>query len=318
MQRAASRAGDWKRRPGSTAVLTSSRDGFDYELSASAQGAAYSVSKGPGKLTATLEWVMGAGDLGQTFVYEQDGRWFQSRMSVYAAAPQLDVTTGLHVDADADLSSALGEPLTTADVRRCFGCHTVRATTTRGFNPLHAEAGLGCEACHGPGAAHTVAMTQMVKTGAHAKAGQDLAVFNPATLAPADSIDYCGSCHRTSADVSTSSNNANDVSLVRFQPYRLEKSRCWRATQDARLECVSCHDPHEPLNREPRSYDKRCVNCHRAADAGAGAFHGAKVCPVAKSQCVSCHMPKVVVASMHGQFTDHYIRIAKAGEGFVP
>jgi hypothetical protein len=29
-------------------------------------------------------------------------------------------------------------------------------------------------------------------------------------------------------------------------------------------------------------------------------------------------MPKVAVASMHGEFTDHYIRVVKPGEGFPP
>jgi len=109
-------------------------------------------------------------------------------------------------------------------------------------------------------------------------------------------------------------NPANDPSVVRFQPYRLEKSRCWRETADERLTCVACHDPHQQLVRDDLSYDKRCLTCHRPEATGT---HTGKACPTgAKAQCVSCHMPKVKVASMHGEFTDHYIRVVNAGEEF--
>jgi hypothetical protein len=115
--------------------------------------------------------------------------------------------------------------------------------------------------------------------------------------------------------VTQAANSANDSSVVRFQPYRLEKSRCWRETQDARLTCVACHDPHEPLNRNDVSYDKQCLSCHSIGNSGK---HAAAICPTgATEKCVSCHMPKVKVASMHGEFTDHFIRVVKAGEGFV-
>ena len=271
----------------------------------------YSVASGTQRESQQLEWVMGAGVLGQTFVYQHNDRWYQSRMSVYTKAPQLDLTTGLKVDPGADLTGALGQLMTPGELRRCFSCHTVHATTSRGFNPLHAEMGIGCEACHGPGAVHTKKMTGV----AGSASGRETAIFNPAELSPSDSIDFCGACHRTFGDVTAASNQANDASMVRFQPYRLEKSRCWRETQDARLTCVACHNPHEPLSRKDEAYDRHCLSCH-ATDMGAK--QAGNVCPTgAKSKCVSCHMPKVAVASMHGEFTDHFIRIVKGADGFA-
>jgi hypothetical protein len=309
MARAALHADDAK-FAGNLAPVSFSSQPFTYVVSAGAVGIDYSVASGDEKLTQKLDWVMGAGDFGQTFVYQRDDHWYQSRASTYAEPPKLDLTTGLRTDASADLLAALGKALSPEEVRHCFGCHTVHATTSRGFNPLHAEAGLGCEACHGPGLAHG---SKMVAAGAGKTA--DAGIFNPAELSPADSIDFCGACHRTSADVSLSANQANDVSVVRFQPYRLQKSRCWRETQDERLTCVACHDPHEPLNRTAASYDKHCLACH---SAGTAAAHAGKVCPRSKEQCVSCHMPRVAVASMHGEFTDHFIRVVKTGAGFAP
>ena len=40
----------------------------------------------------------------------------------------------------------------------------------------------------------------------------------------------------------------------------------------------------------------------------------APFCPVSTNKCASCHMPKVELAGMHAQFTDHWIRIVKPGE----
>lgn len=318
MQRAASQAAD----ANLLRELSLAREGqgttfsyapLTYSVSAAGPAVEYSVAEDTAKVTQRLDWVMGAGDLGQTFVYQRDDQWYQSRLSAYARPPKLDATTGLRVEAIADLTEALGKRLSPDEVRHCFSCHTVHATTSRGFNPLHAEAGLGCEACHGPGATHGKKMEEP-RTGPLGKG--DLSIFNPAKLAPANSIDFCGACHRTSGDVTESSNTTNDASVVRFQPYRLEKSRCWRETQDARLACVSCHDPHQPLNRTDASYDKQCLGCHKAGSVGE---HVGKICTTgAQVRCVSCHMPKVEVASMHGEFTDHWIRVVKAGERFEP
>ncbi len=52
----------------------------------------------------------------------------------------------------------------------------------------------------------------------------------------------------------------------------------------------------------------------RLSTSSSGGHPG--VCPVATAKCTSCHMPKVYVPEMHDNFTDHRIRIAKAGEAF--
>ena len=291
-----------------------------YTLDTGPEGITYSVADGPNKVSHPLDWVMGAGDLGYTFLFQADSHWVQSQVTYYTRLATLDITTGLGRSSGSGLPRALGTALSAADARSCFGCHTVHATTAAGFEPLHAEAGLGCEACHGPGAQH---MRNMADAGPNAGTSPAPAVFNPADLSPSDSIDFCGACHRTSADAKLSTGTVTATTMVRFQPYRLEKSLCWRRTEDKRLTCVACHNPHQPLVRDDASYDKNCLGCHSPHPAGASTVRAAsqpaepeqpKVCPQATSKCVSCHMPKVPVESMHGEFTDHFIRIAKAGE----
>src|ERR1039457_98522 len=100
--------------------------------------------------------------------------------------------------------------------------------------------GVHCEACHGPGIDHINA------ADSHLTDKTTRTIFNPAHLTPSGSVDFCGSCHRTLMDVVLNP-SLNGLSTIRFQPYRLQKSRCWERTEDARLPCPACHDPHEPL-----------------------------------------------------------------------
>ena len=281
---------------------------FRYGLTSTPQGLSYGVSDGDRKLSQKLAWVIGAGDLARTFLYQSNGRWMQSEMSFYTKPASLDITTGLGRSSGSTLPAALGQQLSAEDARSCFSCHTVHATTSAGLEPLHAEPGLGCEACHGPGHQH---VDRMAVTH---ESGTSNAIFDPSKLSPSDSIDFCGSCHRTSADAKLSVTQAFDTTVIRFQPYRLEESKCWRATRDQRLTCVACHDPHKPLERDALFYDGQCLQCHNPVAKVAVSAHTTQVCPKASSNCVSCHMPKVAIASMHGEFTDHYIRVVRAGE----
>jgi CxxC motif-containing protein (DUF1111 family) len=102
---------------------------------------------------------------------------------------------------------------------------------------------------------------------------------------------------------------------VRFQPYRLTNSKCYEGT-DPRISCVACHDPHQDVVREDSTYDPKCLACHAAASHAASSAVSAKSCPVAKENCVSCHMPKVTLPNGHMTFTDHEIRVVRPGDGY--
>ena len=268
---------------------------------------------------------MGAGDLAHTFLYEQNSQWYQSQVTFYTRPGKLDTTTGFNTAGEGDLHTGLGQKLTGEEARKCFGCHTVHATTSAGFNPAHAEPGLGCEACHGPGRQHAeaeaaqsgFAHTMSVPTKPAVSGTLRTAIFNPAGLSPVDSIDYCGSCHRTSTDATLAAGpNSLGTATVRFQPYRLEQSKCWRATESDRLTCTACHDPHQSLEQSAAKYDKTCLGCHTVIQGASVPQHLAHVASTGSTSCVSCHMPKVEVASMHGAFTDHRIRVSHAGEAY--
>jgi hypothetical protein len=273
----------------------------------------YSVTDGQTRFTRPLEWVFGMGVLGQTFLYQSGGRWYESEVSFYSHLNELGITPGHGTEPHAELKDVLGKELSTVEAQRCFGCHTTEATIDHDFRPQEALDGITCEGCHGPGLQHVTKMSGPIVLSNSSASSP--AIVNPGYFSPVDSVDFCGACHRTWADIAFAQNPGTDV--VRFQPYRLEKSRCWGRNGDARITCVACHNPHEPLQRDDILYDKQCLSCHKVqSDKTKQANQTGKACPVAAGKCVSCHMPKVAVASMHGTFTDHFIRVVRPGEQF--
>jgi hypothetical protein len=287
---------------------------YKFQISATGDGAMYSVSDGTNSLQQRLQWAFGVGEVGQTYVFQREGNFYESRVSYYPALQGLDLTLGHHAPPANDLAGALGRAMPGPEKQLCFGCHTTASTTNSRFDVTGLIPGITCEACHGPGARHIARMKQgQTKRGIQQ-------ILNPGRLAPVDLVDFCGACHRTAWDVRLS--NTVGIATVRFQPYRLEKSRCW-GKGDARLTCVACHDPHQPLVRDPGAYDKQCLSCHlssigaaaNAADEAAG-DHPGKPCPKSSSRCVSCHMAKFEIPGSHAQFTDHWIRIVRTNAGY--
>jgi len=141
-------------------------------------------------------------------------------------------------------------------------------------------------------------------------------IMNPKHLDPVASVDFCGACHRTWEDVVANGFSGIGVYNVRFAPYRLENSKCW-SQGDARLTCISCHDPHQPLERDPAAYDSRCLQCHvNQPGAKKTATHPGAACRVSTKNCTTCHMPKIETPIQHSVFTDHWIRIVQPGKPY--
>ena len=291
-------------------ALSLQQGSYSYKLSRGSSGTTFAVNAATSSAVEPVRWAFGVGNIGQTYLLEKDGRYTEGRLSYYTSLSRLDITTGQSPEPPSDVEQALGHALSRDTTMQCFGCHTTAAVTSGKFDPARATPGLGCEACHGPGAAHVAAMTGAASPQAAT------AILNPAALSPLNSVDFCGACHRTASDVSVLLPPDIGLASLRFEPYRLEKSRCWGREGDARLTCVACHDPHQPLVRELASYDSRCLACHAA---GAGKTHagiGAAVCKVSTHDCASCHMPKYEVPQTHARFTDHDIRVVRPGEPF--
>lgn len=278
---------------------------YSYQIVRAGEQTIYSVTDGKKTISEPIEWAFGRGEAGQTYVFRREGAYYQSRVSFYNDTQQLDLTLGFARTVPHSLEEAAGDRLGAAEARLCFACHDTAAVSDGQVNAHTMVPGVSCEACHGPGSRHVTAM--------QAGRWEDTYILNPGKETAENLVDFCGSCHRTWLMVQTM--QVRGVNNVRFQPYRLENSRCWDGT-DARLSCLACHNPHRPREREVAFYDSKCLSCHHQRGTPAARKSDAPACPVSTKDCVSCHMPKYELPGGHFKFTDHQIRVVRAGEPY--
>jgi hypothetical protein len=285
--------------------LTFQSGPYSYQLVTQNGKSILSVNNGSAIFSSDLLWAFGSGHMGQTFIYQRDGKYYETHLSFFNASNALNITPGHSSAVPASIESAAGRQMDAEETQHCFGCHTTESTLKNRFEPADPIPGVVCEQCHGPGSKHVAAARAHTE-----KRGSGL-ILNPARFERVDSVDFCGACHRTWQDVISTHMSSAGTLNVRFAPYRLENSRCW-TEGDARLTCAACHDPHKPLVHDTASYDSNCLQCHLAsASEKKTTLKPGAACPVAKKDCASCHMPKVSPPTLHSTFTDHWIRVAK-------
>lgn len=285
---------------------------YQYRIETGTSQSLYSVHAGNESLSFPLLWAFGTGRVGQSYLFKkQNAGFFEARVTYFKRLGRLDFTPFRALLTSSGIDEAMDRPVGQAEVMRCFGCHATASSIGGHFDEAHLVPGVTCEACHGPGAAHVHAMDA---DAAGAPQEAKPAIFNSGALSPTDAVEFCGACHSTWWDAKLA--GVKGVSSARSAPARLVTSKCW-GKGDARLVCTSCHDPHEQLQTDAAAYDEACLNCHaNSLGASKTASHQGPACPVATSRCTSCHMVKAYVPEMHDNFTDHRIRIVKAGEAF--
>lgn len=298
--------------PGANPTLTSHpnltvRKGeYTYKVETLEGKSVYSVTDGTHTITVPIHWSFGEG--AQTWLLERDGQYYESLVSYYPSIDGLDTTTGDGGLRPDTLEAAIGRKLSNNDLAACFGCHATKAVSNGQLSLPALEPGVRCEHCHTGLENHLISEAQ--SGGDIESAPPSLGRLNSEKIS-----NFCGQCHRTWELVVRT--GWRGVSNARFQPYRLANSKCFDGT-DPRISCLACHDPHQTVVRDETFYDSKCLACHAASASGSSAPPpaGAKVCPVAKSNCVSCHMPKVRLPNGLMTFYDHQIRVVKPDEPY--
>jgi hypothetical protein len=278
------------------AKLTFHQGPFAYTIERQGEQSIYHVTSGSEEFTTPIKWSFGLGAAGQTYLLNREGHWYESRVSYYKDTDTLDLTVGARPEVPSSLNEAIGRELSKKGAEECFNCHATSALPGGVLNTDKLTPGIQCARCHEQTAEHLAGFA----------ASQPVYPPKLGRLTSEETADFCGQCHRTWSTIAIQ--GPHNITNVRFQPYRLVNSRCYDAT-DARIRCTTCHDPHNDAPRALASYDAKCVSCHATAKGKPGA----KVCKVGKTECVSCHMPKVEIKEAHNKFTDHWIRIDRPG-----
>lgn len=288
------------------ARLTFKNGNYTYEISRQGGNVVYTVSDGVNRVVNPILYCFGQGHVGQTYLFRYHDVLYETRVSYFQKLQSLDFTIGHRTSVPVSLEDALGRAIGSEEQQQCFGCHTTGAVNGRELKLERLRPGIGCEACHGPGEQHLVAMAR--------KRIDEPRIFNPGGLGAHElSQSFCGACH-TSFEQAMLQPGQSGINNIRFQPYRMFSSR-GHNTNDPRVGCLACHNPHEHLPKEATFYDAKCLACHltKPADAKTERRKDA-ACPVSTTKCVTCHMPRVELPGMHASFTDHWIRIARPNE----
>jgi uncharacterized membrane protein YgcG len=278
----------------------------------------------------SVEWVVGGRHMQDNLTVFPDGRW--QILPVY-----FHVTSRQWVDYTEAKQGPLDptHPFYWTNVRRlvqheCLDCHVtgmeVGYDEGRGqWTTSFADAGVACEACHGPGARH-----------AETSALED--IFQPKQASAELGMAVCASCHgprtplyplldgRHRYQPGQRYEDSYDPIVVviggkmsgdffadgrpktsSFEYQGLLQSACYRK---GGATCLTCHvPPHEAKHASELAVadpDASCRGCHQEiARAGAAHTHHRDK---AASRCVSCHMPEVL-SGVLDTFADHAIDV---------
>jgi Tfp pilus assembly protein PilF len=257
-----------------------------------------------------LDYFLGSGHLGLTYLYSLNDYLFESPIAYYSASQSLDLKPGLE--------SMTQAPPALPVQAECLRCHMSAVQHSdpgtinryRGLPFLHA--GITCESCHGD-------------TQPHLATGGKAAVVNLSKLNANLRDSICISCHlEGDISVERAGHSALDFkpgdSISDYVSYfvyggqaatkrgvseveQLSLSKCKRTSGDA-MSCMSCHDPHytpEGAGEKAAFYRRKCLTCH-TGNTFAVAHHPEN------PDCVSCHMPRTGAENIsHVAWTDHRI-----------
>ena len=303
----------------------------------------------PGGASEALQFALGSGKSGMTFVTILGNYVFEMRASYFPHQGKWRTTPGQE---DLDPTD-MGLDHQGEEARQCISCHT----TTLPANSLVPEKrfyGVGCEACHGAGSAHIAAIKALSSGRVAALTNKtqqnmlqtDIHMERIGAWDGKRVNELCGKCHRTAPKAEVSVPDLRVTS--RFQPYALMLSRCYKESkQESKagiintLSCITCHNPHQNTSHNLKTYEAICLNCHSgkttkeshkeinktttrhsaalaidsASSLRAQTASSGKVCPVnPRTGCVNCHMPrkKMLNGTRVGTTApDHFIRVRR-------
>jgi hypothetical protein len=274
-----------------------------------------------------LDFVMGAGANGFSFLVKRGDYFFEAPLSYYNSTHSWSFSPGFELN-----NRGFTRPI----LDRCIVCHSGRPKAVAGQiglfeDPPFGELAIGCENCHGPGGRHVVERTQENMVGLAPPQGGDATIVNPAGLSGWLADNICMRCHQGQdvrvempgkriEDFRPGMSLGEFVSILKIAPapddnpsslplehyFGMTLSKCYRASGN--LHCITCHNPHEEVStgEAEARYRAQCLRCH--TDQSCRLSSAKRLATNPPDDCVSCHMPKRVVSTIsHAALTDHSI-----------
>jgi tetratricopeptide (TPR) repeat protein len=242
-----------------------------------------------------VHFAVGSGNHGHSYITNRDGFLFQTAISWY------ERKKGAAGDSRGMWDVSAGDFQATLDGRpigpECLFCHSNRARHRPGSwnayeKPIFAGHGIGCERCHGPGDKHVRDPGQFQPAPWSPKNVRiDPTIVHPGKLPPALREAVCQQCHLEGAArvlpygrelydfrpglpleqfwsifVRGSGLHQKTVNHVE----QMYQSVCFqRSSENHKLGCISCHDPHYRVPADERAayFRQRCLQCHKDAEA---------------------------------------------------
>ncbi|MCR8924279.1 tetratricopeptide repeat protein [Dasania sp. GY-MA-18] len=234
---------------------------------------------------------------------------------------------------------------------QCAECHSTNLQknyqpASNSYQTTWSEISVGCESCHGPGAAHiqwskqqsaavkskglTAHLDQAAQWQRHPKAATahisrmqgeagDSAANN-------SQIDHCGRCHSRRSSLHSDNKSASfSEQLLDSHMLSLIESSLYYADGQIKEEvfvhgsflqskmhqrgvvCSNCHNPHSlQLKQQGNAL---CAQCHNPASFDSPEHHH-HVADSSGGQCVNCHMPETTYMVVDPR-RDHSLRVPR-------
>jgi tetratricopeptide (TPR) repeat protein len=296
-------------RPRLHSAGTVQSSGGEIRISSDTAGMTHRLRRRGFTAEHSIDWFVGSGNQGRSYLVSLAGRLFQSPASYYSDRRSWGLSPGYEGDSEIDFDRPIAP--------ECLFCHADRARpiafSSNQYETPPITGAISCARCHGNGDAHA----------AHPSKEN---IVNPARLEPQRRDAICEQCHlagearianpgrrlwdyqpgemlEKTLTVYVADDSARAFQVVGHAE-ELAASKC--AQQSAgRLWCGSCHDPHARPVSPAAYYRERCLRCHATAAVAAHA--------PGPADCAGCHMPRrQAYDGGHTAFTDHRI-LARPG-----
>ncbi|MBF4508263.1 hypothetical protein IRZ83_16425 [Flavobacterium sp. JLP] len=231
--------------------------------------------------------------------------------------------------------------------KECYGCHSSNiassyiTTSSDKVSSMTMEVenfmdkntlvyGIDCERCHGPGKEHVQTHLKFPDL----KKSQNIVAFK--NLTRQQRIDACAICHSGNDKLrmksrfqfkpgdnindyfraTPSSNDSLHFDVHGNQLGLLAQSKCFQKSE--KMDCMTCHNPHENAPTKLASYSKICMSCHqdiKHTETTLKTMSGSMLA----NNCVECHMPKKPSSAIKfqlsnsKQFSNYNLRTHKIG-----